>query len=71
MFPQLKLTLFSDVYPLCQSLKAAGHLHPFWRYCASIVLYGTRLCQCPERLLETASDHMDCIRNIYRYLFSL
>ena len=63
------LFFFSDVQPLCRSLKAAGYFYSFRTYCAVIVLYGTCLCQCPERLLERASYHMDCFRYNYRYSF--
>ena len=37
--------------------------YPFWPYCASVVLPKTRVCQCPEHLLERASDHMDSFHN--------
>ena len=71
MFLKLKVIFFQTCSLFAKALtEAAGHFYPFWPYCAIIVLYGTRLCQCPERFLERASDHMDCFRNNYRYSFT-
>ena len=35
-----------------------------------IVPTSSRVCQCPERFLERACDHMDCYRINYRYAFT-